>query len=177
MASEYGEDIWIKENVALPAKGYYLDLGCAWPEYNSNTTFLRAMGWDGVAVDANPIYSTDWHGKGKFVTCIIGDGNDAEFEFNPAPDLGRIGKGTPVKTRTIETIIESDHIDFISCDLEGHEFEALSRLNFTKYKPLVIVSEYDTAGKGRDFRVANLLVHMGYEIRHMTKANFVFVLQ
>lgn len=177
MSSEYGEDIWIAQNVRLPEMGYYFDLGCAWPEYNSNTDFLRKLGWRGVAVDANPVYEKDWQGVALFISCVIGDGNPAEFEYNGAPDLSRIGRGTPVETKTLDSIICRHAVDFISCDLEGNEYEALSRLDWNRFKPLVVVSEYATMGKQNDYRVANMLIPMGYELRHMTVANMIYVLK
>lgn len=177
MSSEYGEDIWIIENVNLPASGFYMDLGCAWPEYNSNTQFLRKREWKGVAIDANPVYAKDWTGVAPFVSCVIGDGNPAEFEYCDAPDLGKIGRGIPVITTALDSLIDAPSIDFISCDLEGYEYEALSRLDWKKFRPKVVVSEYATHGKPNDYRVANMLIPMGYELRHMTVANMIYVLR
>lgn len=175
--SEYGEDIWIKENVPLPEKGFYLDIGCAWPVLFSNTSFLREKGWDGLAIDGNPRYSQWWNGMKEFHCAVLSGGEMAKFDFNGVPELSRIGVGELVKTRRLEEfLLEVPKIDLISCDLEGHEFNVLSTLNWNRYRPQVVVSEYSTFGLGEDYRVRDMLLKMGYRIAHETKANLIFTL-
>ena len=58
--SEYGEDRWIAENLKLPDRGFYVDVGCAVPGSGSNTAFLRDRGWGGLVIDANPAYAALW---------------------------------------------------------------------------------------------------------------------
>lgn len=171
------EDKWIAENIQLPEHGYYLDLGCAWPKQYSNTAFLRDRGWSGLAIDGNNHYAPYWHGIAPFMHAVIGDGNPVQFESNGVPELSRVGSGPTVPTYTLENlIVGSPEIDFLSCDLEGHEFAALSTLDWTKHRPKVVISEFSTHGLGEDFRVRDMLVALGYTVRLVNEANIVFTL-
>lgn len=177
MSSEYGEDVWIMDNLILPEHGFYLDLGCAWPGHNSNTEFLRKLGWDGMAIDGNPAYAKDWKGVADFRCAVLGRGTEAvNFLCHDAPDLSRVSReGTIRLTTPLWAFQEAlPPIDFISCDLEGHEYEALSGFNWNGPRPQVIISEYDTHGIGEDFRVAEMLRELGYSIVHQTRANLIF---
>lgn len=183
--SEFGEDKWISENIVLPEKSFYLDLGCAWPFLNSNTAFLRDRGWDGANIDGNPTYEKNWDGVATFTNCVIGCGDAVHFCTEGVPELSHIEPAPAkieeiVKTRRLDDLLEySPHVDFISTDLEGHEFEALKTLDWKKNRPVCIVSEYATwtpAGVVEDFRVKEMLEAMGYRERHRTKANIIFTL-
>ena len=175
--SEYGEDAFIDSLGILPDKGFYLDVGCAWPFLYSNTAFLRERGWDGACIDGNASYERSWGGVAAFTHCVIGDGQPIAFESNGVPELSRVGSGEIVPTRRLDDLLEfSPHVDLISCDIEGHEFEALKTFDWEKNQPLVIVAEYNTAGIGEDYRVKEMLEAMGYRERHRTVANIIFTL-
>lgn len=177
MGSERSEDLWIMRHIQLPKDGFYLDLGCAWPEQYSNTAFLRKRGWSGLCVDANPRYALDWKGVEKFVCCVIGDGTDKEFHYSPAPDLSRFGSGNIVPTVRLDDLVRDiPKIDFISCDLEGYEFDALSQFPWKKHLPKVVISEYNTHGIGEDFRVRDMLLSFGYRLVNQNQANMIFTL-
>jgi len=183
--SEYGEDRWIAENVVLPEKSFYLDLGCAWPFLNSNTAFLRDRGWDGANIDGNASYEPNWSGVGTFTNCVIGDGRVARFITEGVPELSRIAPAPAlpseiVKTRRLDELLEySPRVDFISVDLEGGEYDALQTFDWEKNRPVCIVAEYATwhpDGVVEDFRVKEMLEAMGYRERYRTKANLIFTL-
>jgi hypothetical protein len=175
MGSEFSEDLWIIQNVKLPDNGFYVDLGCAWPEQYSNTAFLRKRGWRGLCVDGNPIYAPKWKDVEEFTCAIIGDGNPALFEANGVPELSRVGSGQIVPTiRLCDLLSNQTRVDVLSCDLEGHEFEALRTFDWQKFRPQVVISEYNTYGIGEDFRVRDMLLELGYAVRHQTKANLIY---
>ena len=51
------EDKWIDENLILPDKGTFLDIGACYPIYISNTYFFEHnKGWNGLAIEPDPIY-------------------------------------------------------------------------------------------------------------------------
>jgi hypothetical protein len=66
-------------------------------------------------------------------------------------------------------------IDFLSIDIEGAEFDVLQTLDFEKWKPKIIVAEYNSMHAGKDYRLVDLLIPKGYALQHMTNSNFVFV--
>jgi hypothetical protein len=182
--SEYGEDAWIYAHCQLPASGFYVDIGCAYPDHNSNTSFLRQMGWKGIAIDGNPAYAPDWAGRSEFVCAVLSDSPDAAFEIcveNPA--MSRItGRGSN-HTVNLNDLLESEvAIDFLSIDIEGHEFDVLNTLNWNLWQPDIIVAEYATLqpdGKTvkLDYRVRDMLLATGYREIHRTVANIVYELK
>ena len=68
--SQFGEDKWLIEkifNLKLSTGmgiwengGFYVDIGCAHPVKESNTSFLRDLGWKGLCVDPNPHWNEYW---------------------------------------------------------------------------------------------------------------------
>ena len=52
-----------------------------------------------------------------------------------------------VKTKTLDSIIESSKfkikkINFLTIDVEGHEYEVIKSIDLTKYKPEIILIEF-----------------------------------
>lgn len=182
--SEYGEDRYIFENLPLPENGgVYVDVGCAFPVDYSNTAFLRELGWTGVAIDANPVYAPMWAGL-PFVNALISDRDEIGFKCcEAAPVMSRVSDGAPkVKARTLRSVLDEfgiTKIDFLSIDVEGHEFEVVLSLRMLGLEkmPATIISEHNTAGIGEDFRVKQLLEGFRYDEVHRTIANIVYKLR
>lgn len=184
--SEFAEDFWIVSNLKIPTHGFYVDIGCGDPQLNSNTAFLREAGWHGVGVDGNPNWVHRWNeAKAPFIAAVIAERTGAiGFAVNQEnPGVSRIdvtGPGT--RCRTIENLLcerfTIGKIDFLSIDVEGHEYEILKELDFEKHSPSVIVAEYATLMRDgtehHDFRVQEMLEAKGYKTVHQTKANFIF---
>src|SRR4051812_19319948 len=78
--SEYGEDKWCSENLHIPERGFYLDIGAAHPERESNTAFLRDKGWLGLAVDAVSEYAPHWVGRQQFLHAILSPHDVVKFK-------------------------------------------------------------------------------------------------
>ncbi|MEM7726175.1 MAG: FkbM family methyltransferase, partial [Cyanobacteria bacterium P01_A01_bin.45] len=51
--SQFGEDRYIIENIKLPEKGVFIDVGAGHPIYLSNTYFFEQNGWNGICIDAD----------------------------------------------------------------------------------------------------------------------------
>lgn len=175
-------DKWIAENLsgALPQPGFYLDIGCANPDRNSNTHFLRNRGWLGLAIDAHPGYAQFW--KNNFVQAVLSPNPIVPFSFEEVPTMSRIGEGkncmlvAAVRLDSILAALEIKRIDFISIDADGHEYDIFQSFDVEAYKPRVIVAEYDTLGIGQDWRLAKMLEGGGnYRAVHKTHCNVVFL--
>ncbi len=185
--SEFGEDAWIAANLPLPKTGYYIDLGCAHPTLSSNTAFLRDRHWPGLAIDANPGFAPFWAelypaalpndrrpALNPFLAAIISDRPIVTFEYKQEAILE--SRVTPGATR--HAAVRLSHLthlpcDFLSLDLEGHEYEALRSIP-PPHLPPIIVSEYATTGLPDDMRVRDYLVMSGYRLAHTTPANHIF---
>ena len=178
MPAQFGEDIWIEQNVKLPERGFYIDVGCAFPDACSNTQFLRNRGWAGLAIDANPAYSQFW--PGHFMVAIVSDQPIVCMDFRRQATHSRIaGKGCHFAAVTLENLcqaLEIRKVDVLSLDIEGGEFAALRSLDLKSHNPTVIISEFITEGiPGEDWRVRDFLLENGYRLGHRTEANVIMV--
>jgi hypothetical protein len=180
--SEFGEDKWIAENLPLPATGFYVDVGCAHPTEGSNTAFLRARGWRGLAIDANPLFADKWETAGygsHFVQAFVSDQPIVPFAFSDRVLESRVASNGPrfAATSLARLVPLSDKIDLLTLDVEGHEFEVFQSLSLglmDSALPPIIVSEYNTRDLGEDYRVSKQLQWRGYRLVHTTRANHIF---
>lgn len=194
--AEFGEDrfLWANHGHLFERPGFYLDIGCGPPVSGSNTHWLRALGWSGVGIDANPGYAEQWERQTKpeltrFLCAILSPAPLVKFTFaHHCPGWSRIGEIPGVAQRwfgatRLEPLLSAlkvPQIDFLSLDLEGAEFDVLVSAPelFGGMKPAkVIVAEHSTAQTDgqvkRDERVMRLLDD--YRMVHETKANYVFI--
>ncbi len=175
--SEYGEDQWIAGHIILPDNGVYVDVGAAQPTVNSNTAFVRDIGWTGVAIDANPAYWPMW--KTPFEVAIVSNEPEVGFDIDYNNySLSRVSQyAKKFQAVTLESILEKHgigKIDLLSLDVEGHELSALLSMDIVLHDPTIIISEYSTLGLGEDFGVKELLESLGYQERHRTVANIIY---
>ncbi len=190
---QFLEDLWLSLYGGLPEKGFYVDVGAADPVEGSMTAWLRERGgWEGLAIDGSPTWEPKWPGVAgaKFLVEVVGAKNweHTKFKVNRAnPWESRIADdGEPTAKRTLQSIFDEfsvERIDFLSLDVEGHEFDALRGFDLARYWPTVIVSEYRTRmGEGQrdaeDYRVRDSLLETGrYELINQTQANLIFKLK
>jgi len=177
--SQNGEDEWIANNLSLPDKGFYLDVGCGHPFNQSNTAFLRERGWKGLAVDANPQLINEWNGELRehFIQGAVSDKREIVwFDIHAVPEYSRINDNGQIKlmSMTLDELVGKSLIDFFSLDVEGHEYEVILGIEPWKLPP-IIVSEYNTAGIGEDFRVRDYLLRFRYQVAHRTVSNLIFL--
>jgi hypothetical protein len=178
--SEHGEDKWIMKNLPLPKKGVYVDIGAAHPTRMSNTAFLRDMGWTGIQVDADPYWKPYWRRAGLPLLCVPVWTKDTRVKFTVDKKAHRLstinssGKVTSCMTiKSVCELVEFTHIDFMSLDVEGAEFDVFKVLD-KKLWPDILVVEYDTLGT-QDFRLRNYLNNSTYYKEVLqTNNNFVF---
>jgi len=178
--SSKGEDKWIVKNMKLPEKGFYVDIGAAHPTRMSNTAFLRDRGWEGIQIDADSFWTPFWDKLGLvlFNRVVWTESTKINFEVNKsAHRLSKIGKkGIKTQAINLNDFLQEysfPHIDFMSLDVEGSEYEVFKTLH-KKYWPDTIVFEYNTLGSF-DFRLKKYLQDSGYyKELHRTPSNFIF---
>ena len=178
--SSKGEDKWITENLYLPDKGFYVDIGAAHPTRMNNTAFLRDRGWSGIQIDADPFWIPYWNKIGlKLINAVIGTENmTIGFEVNKSAHrlskISRTGKKTQAVTlNRLFTEQCIPRIDFMSLDVEGFEYNVFRTLD-KKYWPDILVFEYNTLGI-TDHRLRKMLCGVCiYEEGLKTNSNFVF---
>ena len=177
--SEFKEDVWLWENFGdfFKVPNYYVDVGCAGTSYGSNTSFLRALGWNGLNIDGDERWAYEWP-EGNFIHAVVSNLPGVPFKKADVACLSRIEEGSPwVFAVTLESILEAngvDQIGFLSVDVEGHELEVIQSLDLDRHQSQFIMSEYDTHGIGLDLRVWQYLTIIGYEVILQTPSNFVY---
>lgn len=193
--SEHGEDAWIEANVPLPAHGFYVDIGAMRPNALSNTWFLRQRGWHGLAIDGHPECAEHWNlvENCGFLRAVI-SGSSRRVKFLSDRNCSRItdaaagghllelaadSLGDAFKAWEGITGKPMPNIDFLSLDIEGEEYAAMTTFDFGRFTPQVIVAEYATlqpdGSVKADFRLRELLLTNGYIEAHRTVANIIYL--
>ncbi len=181
--AECGEDKWISEHISLPLIGTYVDVGASYPKANSQTAFLRDMGWGGVAIEGNGMIRADWQMEGfsdHFYAAVVSIHPVVRFHLHENSYWSRIsGLGKACHTSTLQEILCErgiEKIDFLSIDVEGEEFNVIQTFDIERHQPSIIVAEYDTAEIGKDYRLLEYLLKSGkYAAVHQTASNIIYV--
>lgn len=185
-----------KHRIAEGKPGRYVDVGCATPVHISNTYLLYALGWRGVAVDANPAFAEDWAAarpRDVFENVAIGQTPGQVFWFKHLRNIGmsRIAgdnaspgpefsdSGAPVKIERLDTLFarhfSDGEIDLLSIDIEGAELDALMSNDWARWRPGVIIMEAHgfSFDAPRDDRTIDYLYRQDYHLVEKIGANVV----
>jgi FkbM family methyltransferase len=164
--SQTGEDAIIRGllfSYKYSGNCQYVDVGCNHPSRDSNTFDLYRSGWNGVTIDGNQAL-IDLHRKtrpkDKSVCAVVSseirdmtfteysDSLVSSVDSEHALSLGYqsdIVSQKTVRTRTLTEILDSVQFSHtfgvLSIDVEGHDYEVLTSLDFSKYRPFLIVIE------------------------------------
>jgi FkbM family methyltransferase len=159
--SQTGEDRILGS--IMTETGFYVDVGCNHPENFSNTFALYKKGWIGITIDANKelIHKHRRLRKQDTGICAVVSNKEQETVFTEFEDSlvssldadhikewqkkRKIKEQRTVNTVSLTRILEGCKVnhkfDLLCIDVEGHDFEVLSSLNFTIYRPKLIVIE------------------------------------
>jgi hypothetical protein len=198
--SQHGEDLMIVNLFKLMGidKPSYLDLGAHHPVDVSNTALLYSRGSRGVNIEANDdlIGAFKDHRVGDINICVGVGPKSGSYDFMMFDD--RSGRntlsfeefqktfpGVPAKTRTIvvktlneiveyiECIGGGKWPDFLSCDLEGLDYDTLLAASFGVLDgPKIICVE---VRHGETLKFAEMLNRKGYCDYCRMGENMIFV--
>lgn len=179
--SQFGEDKWLVENMNLPEKGFFLDLGAGDPVRLSNTYHFEQKGWEGICVEGDPRNFTDLIQERKTVVFGLLNTKGGLVDFNISDhgaDLSSIKYDTEAKKVVFDCFTMWDlfakftipkQIDLLSIDLEGIEIPILQEL-FIYRKPKIIICEYDET----DNDVESFMKNEQYQLMHKNQANLIY---
>lgn len=176
----YGQDLWLLHRVYPGRKdGFFVDLGSADGEADSNTKLLETMGWQGICIDPFPSNMT--RRSCRMVTEVVDSeaGRTVQFQ-QPGSFSGGIldyagwwvdekarEKTVELTTTTLAHILERAEaptfIDYISVDIEGAEYEALRTFPFDTYSIGALTIEHNDAQERR-MEIRRLLEDRGYRL-------------
>ena len=162
--SHTGEDIILSYLLDKSRKGFYIDVGCNHPKINNNTYLFYLNGWRGLNIDAENEYINLFKKYRPFDISVCVAISDIESEllfyksshkevstlnsdiYKQFSKIWSYEKPIVVNSLRLDTILkkylpENSVIDFLSIDVEGHEFQVLKSIDLIKYKPKVILLE------------------------------------
>jgi FkbM family methyltransferase len=174
---QFQQDLWVALAVGRGKRnGYYVDVGSADGEENSNTYLLDQMGWKGICIDPFP-RNMQRRTCQVFEQPAFGE-SGKKVRFRAAGDLGGIesdlgahktqASEAPLVEFTTATLDEflgkgkAPHwIDYMNIDVEGAEFDVLSGLSLDRYEVGAFTIEHNYEVEKRE-RIHRLLEAKGY---------------
>ena len=183
--SQWGEDLLVAKILSSP-DSFYVDVGCNHPIKFNNTYLFYERGWSGLCIDAmqsfGPLYA-QMRPRDRFIHSAVSpvDG-DVTLYVGDEDALSSMveNKWTPrkvtVRSRPLDRVLNENNVpsDFplLSLDIEGLEVEALHALASTRYRPRVIIAEYQTIGK-INLELQPMLIALGYQVLSVTRCNII----
>ena len=158
-----GVDLVIDHIFRNKKNGFYVDIGCNHPVKFNNTYLLHKRGWSGINIDFDKTsikFFNKFRPKDFNVRTIVSDKEEDKtiYFYHARSTINTIEKNVvdsrstkPTKviierSQTLNSIIENSplkdkKINFMSVDVEGHEYDIIKNFNFEKYYPDFIVLE------------------------------------
>jgi len=185
--SQGGEDVLINRVFSGDQEGFYIDVGAHDPVHYSNTYRLYCRGWRGLCLEPNhslhPRFK-ELRPRDHLIAVAAGkhDGT-ALFHLGHhtvhsslTHSANRHGSSVEIPVRRLESLLDElmlhHRIDLLSVDTEGTEIEVLEGLNLSRYRPRLIVLEYNTASV-INREAQSYLIHKGYQILGVTCWNVI----
>lgn len=163
--SQFGEDLYLDALFRGQDRGVYVDVGAFHPRQFSNTQLLHERGWRGLNVDATPgsmrLFDALRPGDVNVEAAVSDEpgtlvlhswGLHAENTLSPEQvpaaehALGPPHERIELEARTLTEILDASplrdaEIDLLTVDAEGHDLPVLRSLDWTRYRPRVVVIE------------------------------------
>ena len=165
--SQANQDKWVCEVLDFKKRGYYVDIGAYDGIQTSNTyTLEKYLRWSGICIEANNIIfdSLVKNRNSKNINSAITNFNGTcHFEGDSIKTNGKI-----VNCFTLESVLQDNNspseIDYLSIDVEGHEYTILNCFDFNKYNIKLMTVEHNlyVDGDVRKNQLFELLTNKGF---------------
>jgi FkbM family methyltransferase len=168
--SQNGEDFLIDLLFDDKETGFFVEVGCIDGRRFSNTLILEERGWKGLCVEAHKDYIEllRRNRPNSIISpCAVGEKDDESVPFfaNARGSLSTLDRSREnqfqrvygvnfsgfveqdVQMRRLDTLFREfgiKNIDILSLDIEGYEIQALQGIDFSIYKPDVMLIESDS---------------------------------
>lgn len=172
--SQAGQDEWVDTFFKSKKNGYFLDIGAYDGVHLSNTYYLEnELGWDGLCIDADTDVYKDLDKNRNCKKINIAISNKSGISnFSQAGVSGRISEegNIEVNTTSIDKILIEFNcpkiIDYISLDVEGHEYNVLEMFPFSEYKFILMTVEHNLylGSDANKKKINEILTKNGYSI-------------
>jgi len=182
--SQLRQDLFVLSHLAFKKNGYFVEFGATNGVDLSNTYLMeKEFAWNGILAEP----ATCWHEELKKnrgcnieTNCVWKDSESAltfnqvdEAEFSTISNYSDTDQHKEARTKgetyVVKTISLNDllkkynaptHIDYLSIDTEGSEYEILSHFDFSKYTFEVITCEHNYTPMRE--KLYSLLTKQGY---------------
>jgi len=143
--------------------GFYVDVGCQNPISNNNTYLLhKNKNWKGINIDLDPeniklfnISRPNDININEVLSSSVKEMNLYFYHKKSAINTiskeiadrqnAKVKEIKKISTTTLDLILEKNNvqkINYLSIDVEGHEFDVLSGFSIQKYNPDIVSIEY-----------------------------------
>lgn len=164
--SQHGEDRLLWELFDHAPNGFFVDVGAMDGVHLSNTYFFEKMGWGGICVEPHPDYvallqqcrpgstivNSAVHSVNRNKVAFYKNkwGAFSTLDSTLETRFERFGKWfagwekVDVRMETLTSILDNrevTEIDFLSVDVDGTDVHVLRGLDFTKYRPRIVIVE------------------------------------
>jgi FkbM family methyltransferase len=162
--SQFGEDKILFEHFGKKNDGFYVEVGALDGIYVSNTYFFEQIGWQGILIEPIPEAAQKCalaRPRSQVVCCAaLAPDSPAEIEFEvvegwealsaTSVNRERLHEYQPqmrkivVQAKTLDTILEQASmrkIDFLTIDVEGHEWDVLQGFTIDRWQPEIVIIE------------------------------------
>ena len=168
--SQIGQDKWVHSVLGDKKNGFFVELGASDGVELSNTYFFeKNLGWNGICIEPNPNFHAAISKNRSSHICFncVSNKDDEEIDFTicghasgatvTAGPFTQSDTIIKVKTKTLKTIFEMYNapvrIDYLSLDVEGHEYEILKAFPFNEYVINCITVEHNEPHTGSEMRM------------------------
>ena len=197
------EDILLFRCFKDKREGYYVDVGANRPVYESVTCAFYDMGWCGLDVEPVPERARELRWARPRDIVVEAAASSAEGVATLYRTAGSAGLSSldsryleqrltgedaelkkwpiTVATRTLAAMLDENgvrDIDFLKIDVEGNEAEVLAGMDFSRWRPKVLVIEAVTPTKSPEpnhQRWEPSLVNSGYRFAYFDGLNRYYV--
>jgi FkbM family methyltransferase len=195
--AQFGEDRLLDEYFGGKRDGFFVEIGAYDGVRMSNTFFFEQQGWSGILVEADAALAEQCRiarPRSTVLHCAI-VGPDApdmvtfqvsedwkslsslSFDASRRAQLERLSGGfriseVSVPGRTMDSILEANgvgQIDFVTIDVEGHEWDVLRGFSIDRWKPGIVIVERNTLFP--DHRIVRHMFETGYRYLRTTGVN------
>jgi FkbM family methyltransferase len=168
--AQNGEDVILNRVLATVKVGSYIDVGSNHPRTDSVSRSFYERGWSGIEIDPNPSFAELFHEqrpRDVFLEAAITDAGEATVTFHliegtglstlddsisqEHAEAGLIVTDITVPAMRLDAAIEAGHlqdrdIHFLLIDTEGAELSVLRSIDFTRYRPWILIVEATAPG-------------------------------
>lgn len=195
--AQFGEDKILADYFGHKTEGFYVEVGAYDGVRMSNSYHFEHLGWEGILVEADPELADQCRAsrpRATVVNCaVVSPEAPPVVTFQVSDDWKSLSSLSFNKSRrkevehltgdfkvsevsvpgkTLDSIFAEhaiERVDFLTIDVEGHEWDVLQGFTISRWKPEIVIIERNTLLP--DLRIARYMFRNGYRYLRTTGVN------